>query len=128
VSNFFCRTDVGGRFYPDQVASNERGASDKNDKIRAGRQREISVTILDFATTSITSSELSLGGLTASQLHDSLWRVTRPAGDVVGYIERFSESRGIRFRAKRLIVRQQRFVPIGEFWSMDEALQCFRMN
>ena len=104
-------------------------------KFRAGRQREISVTILDFATTSATSTatdrdefELRLAGLTASQLHDSLWRVTRPAGDVVGYIERFSESRGIRYRAKRLIVRQQRFVPIGEFWTMHEALQCFRMN
>jgi len=91
------------------------------------------VTILDFATTSTTGAdhdalELRIPGLTAAQLHDSLWRVTRPAGDVVGYIERFSESRGIRYRAKRLIVRQQRFVPIGEFWSMHEALQCFRMN
>jgi hypothetical protein len=87
------------------------------------------MTILDFATTSITSSGgLRAGGLSAAQLHDSLWRVTRPAGDVVGYIERVTEPRGIRYRAKRLIVRQQRFVPIGEFWSMDEALQCFRMN
>jgi len=86
------------------------------------------MTILDFATTSITSSDVRSGGLTAAQLHDSLWRVTRPAGDVVGYIERVTEPRGIRYRAKRLIVRQQRFVPIGEFWSMNEALQCFRMN
>ena len=76
------------------------------------------MTILDFATTS----------LTAVQLNDSLWRVTRPAGDVLGYVERFSESRGIRYRAKRLNVRQQRFVTIGEFWSMPEALQCLRMN
>ena len=90
------------------------------------------MTILDFATTSTARAddafELCIPGLTASQLNDSLWRVTRPAGDVVGYIERYSESRGIRYRAKRMIVRQQRFVPIGEFWSMHEALQCFRMN
>ena len=91
------------------------------------------MTILDFATTGTTGAghdtlDVRIPGLTAAQLHDSLWRVTRPAGDVVGYIERFSESRGIRYRAKRLIVRQQRFVPIGEFWSMHEALECFRMN
>ena len=90
------------------------------------------MTILDFATTSTARQdealELRIPGLTATRLNDSLWRVTRPAGDVVGYIERFSESRGIRYRAKRMIVRQQRFVPIGEFWSMHEAVQCFRMN
>ena len=86
------------------------------------------MTILDFATSESAASDISRGGLHAARLNDSLWRVTRQAGDVLGYIERFSESRGIRFRAKRLIVRQQRFVPIGEFWSMQEALQCFRMN
>lgn len=95
---------------------------------RAGFFGEITVTILDFATTTITTAATRTAGLTAIQLHDSLWRVTRPEGDVVGYIERFSEARGIRYRAKRLIVRQQRFVSIGEFWSMDDALQCFRMN
>jgi hypothetical protein len=78
------------------------------------------VTILDFATTSDPRADVSIPGLAAAQLHDSLWRVTRPAGDVVGYID--------RYRAKRLIVRQQRFVAVGEFWSMHEALQCFRMN
>nr|WP_221420784.1 hypothetical protein [Conyzicola lurida] len=61
-------------------------------------------------------------------MHDALWRVTRPDGEVAGYIERYSESRGIRFRAKRMIVRQQRFVSVGEFWSMDDALQCFRIG
>lgn len=86
------------------------------------------MTVLDFATSTITSAPTRSAGLAAMQLHDSLWRVTRPAGDVVGYIERFAEPRGTRFRAKRLIVRQQRFVSIGEFWSMDDALECFRMN
>ena len=57
-----------------------------------------------------------------------LWRVTRAGGEVVGYVERFAEERGTRFRAKRLVVRQQRFVPIGEFWSMDDAVQCLRSN
>jgi hypothetical protein len=89
------------------------------------------VTILDFATDTRAGSVAhtirgGLRGVTAVQLHDSLWRVTRPDGEVAGYVERFAESRGIRFRAKRLIVRQQRFVSVGEFWSMDDAIECFR--
>ena len=90
------------------------------------------MAILDFAPTTITSPMPGAGartrGVTAVQLHDSLWRVVRPHGEVVGYIERFDESRGIRYRAKRLIVRQRRFVSVGEFWGMDDALECFRVG
>jgi hypothetical protein len=84
------------------------------------------VTILDFAAPTTTASVR--GGLSTIQLHDDLWRVTRPDGEVAGYVERFAESRGIRYRAKRMIVRQQRFVSVGEFWDMDDALQCFRLG
>jgi len=64
-------------------------------------------------------------GITLVQLHNELWRVTRPAGEVLGYIEKFAEARGVRYRAKRLLVRQRRFTVIGEFWGMDEAIDCF---
>ena len=88
------------------------------------------MAVLDFATTTITSPSAGAGtrtrGVTAVQLNDSLWRVVRPDGEVVGYVERFAESRGIRYRAKRLVVRQQRFVSVGEFWGMDDAVECFR--
>lgn len=88
------------------------------------------MTVLDFATVTITgaASGSRASGVAAMQLHDTLWRVTRPDGEVAGYIERFDEVRGIRYRAKRLIVRQQRFVSVGEFWSMDDALECFRIG
>lgn len=78
---------------------------------------------LDFAPSAAPSR-----GILTVQLNDSLWRVTRSDGEVVGYVERFEESRGTRYRAKRFIVRQQRFLPIGEFWSSDDALDCFRVN
>lgn len=64
-------------------------------------------------------------GITLVQLHDDLWRVTRPAGEVLGYVERFVADEGVRFRAKRLLVRQRRFVAIGEFWAMADAIDCF---
>jgi hypothetical protein len=65
-------------------------------------------------------------GITLIRLHDELWRVTRPDGDVLGYVEAFSVRDGVRYRAKRHIVRQGRFIVMGEFWSIDDAIDCFQ--
>jgi hypothetical protein len=59
------------------------------------------------------------------QLNDELWRVTRPTGEVLGYLEQFRVRAGLRYRAKRFIVRHKRFIEVGEFWSMDDAIDCF---
>ncbi|TBN57146.1 hypothetical protein EYE40_06870 [Glaciihabitans arcticus] len=81
------------------------------------------MTILDFATTHYsTPSRIARPGVAVIQLHDELWRVTRSSGEVVGYIERFVERGDYRYRAKRMLVLQKRFVSIGEFWRMDDAL------
>ncbi|WP_228498126.1 hypothetical protein [Frigoribacterium sp. VKM Ac-1396] len=66
------------------------------------------------------------GGLRLVQVHDDLARVTRAGGEVVGYVERFDDPQGDRYRAKRFLPRQRRFVEIGEFWSRDDATDCFR--
>ena len=60
------------------------------------------------------------------ELGDALWRVTRLDGDVLGYVESFEATGGTRYRAKRHLTSQRRFVPIGEFWAMGDALECFR--
>lgn len=62
------------------------------------------------------------------QLHDDLWRVTRTDGDVLGYVESFMEPRGRRFRSKRLIALRKKFVPLGDFWSFDDAVDCLRFG
>jgi hypothetical protein len=67
-------------------------------------------------------------GVEAVQLNDSLWRLTRPAGEVLGYVEKFTDHGADRFRSKRLVARGRQFLPIGEFWSMDDAVDCFRAN
>ncbi len=64
-------------------------------------------------------------GIALVQLHDELWRITRPSGEVLGYIEQFRVRAGLRYRAKRFIVRQRRFIVMGEFWGMDDAIDCF---
>ena len=70
---------------------------------------------------------VSVDPVAVVQLNDQLWRITRPEGDVLGYIEAFTATGGIRFRAKRFLARQRRFMIDGEFWEMDDALQCFRL-
>lgn len=65
-------------------------------------------------------------GLQLVQLHDGLVRVTRTSGEVLGYVESFQHPDGERFRAKRFLARQRRFVEIGEFWSRSDATDCFR--
>ena len=67
-----------------------------------------------------------LDTLALVELGDTLWRVTRHDGEVLGYVEAFEAPGGQRYRAKRMLVRQQRFVPVGEFWVMDDAVDCFR--
>ena len=64
-------------------------------------------------------------GIRMVQLHNELWRVTRPDGEVLGYVEQFAVRDGLRYRAKRLIARQRRFVVLGEFWSQNDAVECF---
>jgi hypothetical protein len=78
------------------------------------------MTILDFASRAQVSNSAAI----AIQLNDELWRVTRPSGEVLGYVEHNLDRN--RFVAKRMLQRQRRFLPIGEFWSLDDAMDCFR--
>lgn len=82
------------------------------------------MTILDFVGTTPAVRP----GVAMIQLHNELWRVTRASGEVLGYIERFAEADDFRFRAKRLLSGQQRSLPLGEFWNIDDAIDCFRVH
>ena len=108
------RTDVSGHPYREPDTAH-----------RAGLHFRRKMTILDFGTTDIASSAALRAGVAMIQLHDELWRVTRTNGEVLGYVERFSERGGWRFRAKRMLVSQRRFIAVGEFWTIGEAVDCF---
>jgi hypothetical protein len=102
------------------------------------------MTTLDFvATNSHVSSDRAANrsvardrvgrfGIALIQLHEQrdghseLWRVTRRSGEVLGYIEGFDESGSARFRAKRMFSARRPSLPLGEFWSIDDAIDCFR--
>ena len=95
------------------------------------------MTILDFAPSYLTPETDPVArdvfdraatrlGVASIQLHDDLWRVTRTDGEVLGYIEQVTTAAGSRFVAKRMLQRQRRFLPVGEFWTVDDAMDCFR--
>ncbi|MEO6941645.1 MAG: hypothetical protein ABI238_02865 [Terrimesophilobacter sp.] len=95
------------------------------------------MTTFDFAGSSVlempgdrtvVSGSKARRGIRLVQLHEDLWRVTRVDGDVLGYVEGYDEPRGRRFRSKRLIPLQKRFVALGEFWSFDDAVDCLRFG
>lgn len=95
------------------------------------------MTSFDFAGSSVLEvsgdrtkslSKKVKRGINLVQLHDDLWRVTRADGDVLGYVEGFDDPRGRRFRSKRLIALQRRFIELGEFWSFDDAVECLRFG
>jgi hypothetical protein len=67
-------------------------------------------------------------GIAFVQLHDDLWRVTRSDGEVLGYVESFLEPRGRRYRSKRFLPLQKRFLVLGEFWGLDDAVDCLRFG
>jgi hypothetical protein len=62
------------------------------------------------------------------QVNDRLWRVTRPTGEILGYVESFDSPAGDRYRAKRYILRARRFDVLGEFWRIDDATDALRFG
>ncbi len=57
---------------------------------------------------------------------DSLWRVIRPGGELLGYIDRIPTPDGDRFAVRRMLTTRRRLIAIGEFWRFEDALECFR--
>jgi hypothetical protein len=65
-------------------------------------------------------------GVTLLALHSRMWRAMLPDGAVLGYVEIVETADGERFLSKRLRPRAQGFLPVGEFWSADEAIESLR--
>jgi hypothetical protein len=88
------------------------------------------VTTIDFVGSNTVASHdrVNRFGIALIQLHDELWRVTRRSGEVLGYIESFDDAGSQRYRAKRMFSARRQSLPLGEFWSIDDAIDCFRFN
>lgn len=56
-------------------------------------------------------------------IHDTFWKVTD--GDTLaGYIDQINAADGIRYRARRLNVRNHRWVALGEYWELHTAAEA----
>jgi hypothetical protein len=57
-------------------------------------------------------------------VNDYLWRVAAPAGHILGHVERTETPSGDVYVAKRLNPAAMRFIALGEFWNIDDAIDC----
>lgn len=69
---------------------------------------------------------IALPRLVISPAGPGLWRVAKPAGTVLGHIERRDSGSVERYRARRLLPGGIRSIDLGEFWSPLDAAECFR--
>lgn len=63
-------------------------------------------------------------GLDLVRVKDDLWRATVADGRILGHIERRDADDGTMFIAKRLAPHSARFQTLGEFWRIDDAMDC----
>jgi hypothetical protein len=63
-------------------------------------------------------------GLHLVRVKDDLWRATVADGRILGHIERRTADDGTMFIAKRLAPQSARFHTLGEFWRIDDAVDC----
>jgi hypothetical protein len=63
-------------------------------------------------------------GLNLVRVKDDLWRATVADGRILGHIERRIAADGTMFVAKRLAPQSARFHTLGEFWRIDDAMDC----
>ncbi|MBW9118728.1 hypothetical protein JNB63_01315 [Microbacterium trichothecenolyticum] len=54
----------------------------------------------------------------------SLWRVLEPGGRVIGHLQEIAQAGSIRFRARRYNPAAHAFRDLGDFWSVDDAVEC----
>ncbi|NQX10083.1 hypothetical protein HQQ80_00390 [Microbacteriaceae bacterium VKM Ac-2855] len=64
---------------------------------------------------------------TLTSVNPRLWRVSAPTGAVLGHIERTEQAGTERFAARRLRAGMPSGQSLGEFWSVDDAVECFRV-
>ena len=58
----------------------------------------------------------------------SLWRVIDRGGRVIGHLQALSTTAGVRYRARRFQASSRAFIDLGDFWSIDDAIDCLRFG
>lgn len=53
-----------------------------------------------------------------------LWRIVDRVGRVIGHLQAVRDGSDIRYRARRFHAPSRAFHDLGEFWSVDDAVEC----
>ena len=56
----------------------------------------------------------------------ALWRVIDRKGHVIGHLQAIADGSGIRYRVRRFRASSRAFLELGEFWRIEEAIDCLR--
>ncbi|OOB90706.1 hypothetical protein [Rathayibacter sp. VKM Ac-2630] len=62
-----------------------------------------------------------------TRVNGRLWRVSTASGAVVGHIELVDDPQGEKYRARLLRAGMPAGAQLGEFWSVDDAIEVFRV-
>lgn len=63
--------------------------------------------------------------LQVAEIRPDLWRVSSLRGTAIGHIAIDRSGPDAKFSATRVFGRTPRRVPIGTFWSLDDAIEAF---
>lgn len=64
---------------------------------------------------------------TLTRVNPWLWRVSTGSGAVIGHIELVDDPQGERYRARLLRAGMPAGAQLGEFWTVDDAIEVFRV-
>lgn len=82
------------------------------------------MSIATHQATAVTSPTRT--GVELVSVHDGLWRVRRRDGHILGHIERVNTAAGDTFVAKRFSPVRASFLSLGQFWNIQDAVDCLR--
>lgn len=82
---------------------------------------------MGIATLGSTAETLRThSGIDLVSVHDGLWRVRRRDGRILGHIERINTAAGDVYVAKRFNAVRASFLSLGQFWNIQDAVDCLR--
>ena len=63
-------------------------------------------------------------GIELVVVHERLWRVLSRDGRILGHVERVNTASGDTFIAKRFSPVRATFLSLGQFWNIQDAIDC----
>ena len=83
------------------------------------------MTLIDSTSPTSSPNIVRYGTVAAKAVSPTLWRVTARDERVLGHVRLVSAKHGDRYAATLILPGGIRTLFLGEFWSLNDALDCF---